>query len=274
VRGVPALSRAPRHRLLAVDLDGTLLSFDLRLDPRDVEALHQAMAAGLRVVACTGRPFPGALPWAREIGLQDPLVCYQGAQVRALDGTVLLDHGVPHELAMEVVRFCRERDLHVQAYKDDRLIVERDRPEARAYARHAGMEVHVVDDLDRAMGPTTPKMVIVADPEVVERLLPQVRQRWAGRLFVATSLPAYLEVTSMAADKQQALRFLCDRFGIRPQETVAVGDGRNDETMLAWAGLGFAVEGAPPEVLAAAGGRTVGRPGSGGIARLVERLLE
>ncbi|HLH68626.1 MAG TPA: Cof-type HAD-IIB family hydrolase [Candidatus Dormibacteraeota bacterium] len=272
--GVPAPSRAPRYRLLAVDLDGTLLSFDLHLDPRDVEALHRAMAAGLRVVACTGRPFPGALPWAQAIGLHDPLVCYQGAQVRALDGAVLLDHGVPHELAMEVVRFCRERDLHVQAYVEDRLIVERDRPEAQAYARHAGMEVHVVGDLDRAMGATTPKVVIVADPEVVERLLPEVRQRWAGRLVAATSLPTYLEVTSVAADKQQALRFLCDRFGIGPQETVAIGDGRNDETMIAWAGLGYAVEGAPPEVLAAADGRTVGRPGSGGIARLVERLLE
>ncbi len=271
--GVPASGPAPRYRLLAVDLDGTLVSFDLRLDPRDVEALRRAMRAGLRVVACTGRPFPGALPWARAIGLEDPLVCYQGAQVRSLDGTVLLDHGVPHGLAMEVVRFCRERDLHVQAYVDDRLIVERDRPEARAYARHAGMEVHVVGDLDLAMGPATPKVVIVAEPEVVERLLPEVRRRWAGRLNAATSLPAYLEVTSPAADKRQALGFLCDRFGIGAEETVAVGDGRNDETMIAWAGLGYAIEGAPPEVLAAAGGRTVGGPGSGGIARLVERLL-
>jgi Cof subfamily protein (haloacid dehalogenase superfamily) len=274
VNAAPAPGRAPGHRLLAVDLDGTLLSLDLRLDPRDVEALRRAMAAGLRVVACTGRPFPGALPWAQAIGLEDPLVCYQGAQVRELDGTVLLDRGVPHHLAMEVVRFCRERDLHVQAYVDDRLIVERDRPEARAYARHAGMEVHVVGDLNRAMGPTTPKLVIVADPEAIGQLLPEVRRRWAGRLSAATSLPPYLEITHPEADKRRALQFLCDRFGIGPEETVAVGDGRNDETMIAWAGLGYAVEGAPTEVLAAAGGRTVGPPGSGGIAGLVERLLD
>jgi len=128
-------------RLLAVDLDGTLLTVDLRLDPRDVMAAQRAEAAGIRVVACTGRPFPGALPWVRKLGLESPLVCYQGAQVRALDGATLLDRGVPHHLAMEVIRLCQEHDLHVQAYRDDRLIVERDRPEAQEYARHSGMAV-------------------------------------------------------------------------------------------------------------------------------------
>ncbi|HEY4028222.1 MAG TPA: Cof-type HAD-IIB family hydrolase [Candidatus Dormibacteraeota bacterium] len=260
-------------RLLAVDLDGTLLTVDLRLDPRDVEAVRRAEAAGVRVVACTGRPFPGALPWVRELGLESPIVCYQGAQVRSLDGGTLLDHGVPHEVAMEVIRFCRERDLHVQAYRDDQLIVDRDRPEAQEYARHAGMAVHEVGDLDAAMGPTTPKLVIVADPTVIERCLPEVRRRWAGRLYAATSLPNYLEITNPNADKRQALEWLCARLGVSHEETAAVGDGRNDEPMIEWAGMGYAVEGAPPEVVSAASGRTVGRPGTAGIAHLVEELI-
>ena len=259
-------------RLLAVDLDGTLISLDLQLDPRDVEAVRRAEAAGVRVVACTGRPFPGALPWVRKLGLESPLICYQGAQVRTPDGGMLLDHGVPHDHAMEVVRFCRERDLHVQAYRDDELIVDRDRPEAQEYAHHSGMTVNVVGDVDAAMGATTPKLVIVAAPEVVERLLPEVRDRWAGRLYVATSLPGYIEITNPDADKRQALAWLCARFGIPHGETAAVGDGRNDQPMIEWAGAGYAVEGAPPEVVAAAGGRTVGRPGTGGFAQLVEAL--
>jgi Cof subfamily protein (haloacid dehalogenase superfamily) len=260
-------------RLLAVDLDGTLISFDLKLDPRDVAAVRRAEAAGVRVVACTGRPFPGALPWVQRLGLESPLICYQGAQVRTPDGTMLLDHGVPHDLAMEVVRFCRQRDLHVQAYRNDELIVERDRPEAQEYARHSGMQVHVVGDLDAAMEATTPKVVIVASREVVDRTLPEARDRWAGRLYVATSLPTYIEITNPDADKRQALEWLCQQFGIAHSETAAVGDGRNDQPMIEWAGLGFAVEGAPPEVVAAADGRTVGRPGTGGIAHLVEELI-
>lgn len=259
--------------MLAVDLDGTLLSFDLKLDPRDVEAVRRAEAAGLRVVACTGRPFPGALPWAQKLGLRSPLVCYQGAQVRTPDGGMLLDHGVPHDLAMEVIRFCRERDLHVQAYRGDDLIVERDRPEAQEYSLHAGMAIHLVEDLDKAMSATTPKLVIVAAQHVVERTLPEVRDRWTGLLYIATSMPTYIEITNPNADKRQALAWLCNRFGIGCEETVAVGDGRNDQPMIEWAGLGYAVEGAPPEVIAAAAGRTVGKPGTGGIARLIEELI-
>ncbi len=245
----------------------------LNLDPRDVAALGRIVYAGVIVIVSTGRPFPGAVPWVLRLGLEGPIVCYQGAEVRALDGSVLLDHGVPHDLAMEVIRFARERGLHVQAYRNDQLIVERDRPEAHRYAEHAGMQVHVVGDLDQAMGPTTPKLVIVSTSEVIEPLLGEARRRWAGKLNVATSVSEYLEFTSVQSDKASALRFLADRFGIQQAEVAAVGDGRNDASMIAWAGLGFAVEGSPPEVIAAAD-RTIAGPGHGGIQQLAATLVK
>ncbi|HSS60336.1 MAG TPA: Cof-type HAD-IIB family hydrolase [Candidatus Limnocylindrales bacterium] len=261
-----------RYRLLALDLDGTILARDLTLDPRDVDGVHRMLNAGMTVIACTGRPYPGALPWVVKLGLTGPMVCYQGAEVRTLDGKTMLDRGLPHDVAMEVVRFARERDLHVQAYRDDRLIVERDRPEAHIYAEHASMEVYVVGDLDQAMGPTTPKLVIVANPTTLEALLPETRRRWANQLNIATSTPDYLEFTSVESDKASALQFVCGRLGIVQGEVVAVGDGRNDESMIAWAGLGVAVEGSPAEVIAAAD-RTIPGPGHGGIPLLAGLLL-
>lgn len=257
---------------MALDLDGTILDLKLNLDPRDVEALGRIKAAGITVVACTGRPFPGALPWAVRLGLDGPIVCYQGAEIRLPDGSTILDHGVSHDLAMEVIRFARERDLHVQAYRDDMLIVERDRPEAHEYANHAGMEIHVVGDLDVAMGPTTPKLVIVATAGRLEALLPEARERWKGRLNIATSVPTYLEFTSMESDKASALSFLCVRLGVTQEQSVAVGDGRNDASMIRWAGLGVAVEGSAPEVIAAAD-RTIPGPGHGGIQQLADVLV-
>src|SRR4029077_6444818 len=129
---------------------------------------------------------------------------------------------------MEVIRFARERDLHIQAYADDKLLVERDRPEAHEYAYHAGMPINVVNDLDQAMGPTTPKLVIVATRNVLEATLPEVRRRWLGKLNAATSMPTYLEFTTIESDKAQALAFVCKQLGIPQDETLAVGDGRND----------------------------------------------
>jgi Cof subfamily protein (haloacid dehalogenase superfamily) len=238
-----------------------------------VAAVGRIIRAGITVVACTGRPFPGALPWAKRIGLDGPIICYQGAQVRALGGEMLLDQGVDHALAMEVIRFAGERDLHIQAYFDDKLLVERDRPEAHEYADHAGMAINVVGDLDKAMGPTTPKLVIVAPRPTLETLLPEVRRRWEGRLNAATSMPTYLEFTSIVSDKANALAFLCTRMGIAQSQSAAAGDGRNDVSMIAWAGLGIAVEGSEPEVIAAAG-RTIPRPGRGGIQQLADLLIK
>jgi Cof subfamily protein (haloacid dehalogenase superfamily) len=257
---------------LALDLDGTILDMKLNLDPRDVEAVGQMVVAGVAVVACTGRPFPGALPWVKRLGLGGPIICYQGAEVRTLDGGVLMDQGLEHNLAMDVIRYAHERDLHVQAYVDDQLIVERDRPEAHQYADHAGMEIHVVGDLDRAMGPTTPKLVIVTTAEKAEALLPDARRRWDGRLNVATSVPEFLEFTSVHTDKASALAFVADRMGVAQSEVAAVGDGRNDASMIGWAGLGVAIAGSPQEVIAAAD-RTIPGPGHGGIHQLAEALL-
>src|SRR5260370_29526456 len=108
------------------------------------------------------------------------------------------------------------------------------------------MEIHVVGDLDEGIGGTTPKLVIGAPSVGLEQLLPEVRGRWAGRLIAATSMPTYLEFTSVESDKASALQFVCERLGVPQAETVAVGDGRNDASMIAWAGLGAAFEGQPP----------------------------
>jgi Cof subfamily protein (haloacid dehalogenase superfamily) len=233
--------------------------------------LAAARGRGLLVSACTGRPYSGAVQWVARFNLSEPLICYQGAQVRAADGSLLLDHGIPHALAMEVVRFARERHLHVNAYRDDHLLVEHDTPEGREYAHHSGLAPTIVPNLDAAMGPTTPKLVIVAAEEQIEALLPVVRAQWEGRLFVATSLPTYLEMTIPGADKGTAMEFLADHLGVRRPDTVAAGDGRNDLPMIVWAGLGVAVDTAPAEVLAVAD-RVIGRPGTGGLARLLDTL--
>jgi len=123
------------------------------------------------------------------------------------------------------------------------------------------------------MGPTTPKLVIVADPAVLEGLLPEARAQWKGRLNVATSTPDYLEFTNYNSDKSEALKFLAGRLGVPQDETAAAGDGRNDASMIAWAGLGVAVVASPDEVIRAAHGRTIAAPGHGGIEQLANLLL-
>jgi hydroxymethylpyrimidine pyrophosphatase-like HAD family hydrolase len=86
-------------------------------------------------------------------------------------------------------------------------------------------------------------------------------------------VPEYLEFTSANSDKASALAFLCEQLGITRVESVAAGDGRNDVSMLEWAGLGVAIEGSPPEVIAAAD-RTIPGPGHGGIKQLADIMVK
>jgi len=86
-------------------------------------------------------------------------------------------------------------------------------------------------------------------------------------------MPTYLEFTTIESDKAKALAFLCKQLGIPQEQTVAVGDGRNDVSMISWAGLGVAVEGSEPEVIAAAD-RTIPGPGHGGIQQLADVLIK
>lgn len=260
------------YRVLGLDLDGTIVSAALEAAPEDVAALSRARAEGLEVVVVTGRPYPSARQWVESFGLPGPVVCYQGAQVRDLDGSVLLDDGVPAGEAARVIEHARRRDIHVQIYRDDQLLIERDRPEARAYARHAGIRFTLVPDLVAALGPSTPKLVMVGEPEQMLAEMRAFPARFGDGMFATTSEPTYLEITNAHANKRSALEFVCARLGVSSSQVVAAGDARNDIPMVAWAGLGVAVEGAPPELLEAAD-MVIPGPGRGGVKQLVEHIL-
>ena len=169
---MPAL----RPRLVACDLDGTLLGPELVFSPSIRRGVATLRAAGVRVVICTGRMFSSARPRAAELGLRDgPIICYGGALVADLESGAWLRHEpIDGDVAAALVRFARERDLHVNAYVDDLLHVETDDRWTRWTVGYAKVDVTLVDDLMPVVerGPT--KLVIAADPNVAAEIALEV----------------------------------------------------------------------------------------------------
>jgi len=201
-------------------------------------------------VLVTGRMFQSVLPYAREAGIEDPLVCYQGAVVAdPRTGKFLRHVPIPLDLAREAIAAVEAEGFPLNVYVDDELYVARETVESETYARFQNLAVHPVGDLLAWLEKPPTKLVSVGDPLKLDGLETRMKARFDGRLYISKSLPHFLEFAHPNVTKGSGLDFLAGLVGFRREETVAFGDGENDVELLEWAGYAVAVANAHPKVL-------------------------
>ena len=261
-------------RAFACDLDRTLVAEDAVIRPRTAAAIAAARAAGVHVIVVTGRMFRSVRPYVLEAGLDDPVVCYQGAVVAdPVTGEFLRHVRIPRALALEVIDTLVARGFHVNCYVDDLLYVDEVTPEARAYADFQNLEIHPVGPLHDWLHDDPTKLVAVGDPDALTELEAELKPRYRGRLFVSKSLPHFLEFAHPEVSKGAGLQFVADLLGFTAAQTVACGDGENDRELLDWAGFGVAVANGHPDILARAD-LVVPSADDEGVAALLEAYLD
>jgi Cof subfamily protein (haloacid dehalogenase superfamily) len=244
------------------------------LHPRTCDALMRTRARGTHVVVVTGRMFRAVRPYLEQAGLDDLVVCYQGAAVAdPTTGEFLLDIPVPLAEAREAMDAVVAAGFHLNCYLDDQLYVAEVTPEAKRYADFQHIPINAVGDLRSWLDRDPTKLVAVGDPEALEELEAELKPRFAGRLFISKSLPYFLEFAHPGVNKGSGLAFVADRDGFEPEETVACGDGENDRELLEWAGFGVAVANAHDDVLARAD-LVVQSVQEEGVAALLEAYLD
>ncbi|MCR5135146.1 MAG: Cof-type HAD-IIB family hydrolase [Clostridiales bacterium] len=236
-------------RLIATDLDNTLLDKSGGVPPETVAALAEAEKKGVVVTVATGRSFASARGVAELIGGNGLAICYNGSQIRRLaDGALLYSGCVDKDVQQAIIEFVHERGLYLQQYDNDVIVVETLRldkhndPDLR-FAPHR----EVGDFLKEPLF-DTPKMMIAADPAEVPVLQAELEEMFAGRIFCAQSEPHLIEIMPAAVNKGTALAALCQEFGIRRDEVMALGDNTNDMHLLQAAGLAIAVANAVPQL--------------------------
>jgi Cof subfamily protein (haloacid dehalogenase superfamily) len=257
---VPALdleSHPHAPRVVATDLDGTILPLLLdgtqALTPLTIAAVRVLDQIGIPTILVTGRMFRSAACYARDLGLDGPVAAYQGALIREVGTGCLLHHDpLPLELTREILDLLEPQGYSVNLYVDDELCVARRTEEVDRYELLSGMKANVVGRLSSYLHQPTTKMGVGADPETIDSLLHSLRAHFGARLIAVKTWPFFLEMTSPTATKARALQVLGRRLGFEAAHVLAFGDSYNDADMLAWAGTGVAMGGAPPEVVAAA----------------------
>jgi len=252
----------PRVRLIALDIDGTLLRGDRTISARTRLAIEHARAVGVRVVLVTGRRHPSARRVAEELGGELPLVLHNGALV-VEGGCVRRCRPLPRAAALRAIATGRaagaEPVLHCGQGGEGWLLVDAEaRPGGLVgyYLARAQEEVRVVPDLVAAATTEEPIQVMFggerAEMDPLFSLLAAELGSCARieRTVYPSTGVVLIDVLHPAVGKAEALSFLQERWGIDPSETLAIGDNWNDREMVERSGLGFVMGNADPDLLA------------------------
>jgi hypothetical protein len=272
-----------RFRLLALDIDGTLLGSDRRVSERNRAAVRAARAAGIRLVLVTGRRLPAARGIAETLGPDIPLVLHNGALIVEA-GRVIRCRPLARGVARDALRAGEvagaDPVVHCGTNGEGRLLVERVSPSNTLLAYYldkAHPDVTVVDDLEAALPEHPIQVMFGGGIDDIAALEPRLRGALGARgrlertLYPARGV-ALLDVIDPTVSKAEAVAFLETRWGLASSATVAIGDNWNDREMLERAGLGLVMGNAEP-ALRALGLATLPGNDEDGVAVAIERHL-
>jgi Cof subfamily protein (haloacid dehalogenase superfamily) len=244
------------YRLIATDIDDTILAPDGSLPESNRLALERLHKRGVVVVFSSGRATISIRSVAARIVPPDDdeyLIAYNGARVTtARTDRVMYQRPLTPDSIKLVMGYARSEGLLVQGYRGDDFLVERDDPRSAQYAHETDMKYEKVPDLVAALPEGSPKLLIIDDPATAPKHQEQLTALARGRFTAIPSKPHYIEILDPGVSKGDALMRLAEHLGIPIAETIAVGDSLNDREMLQAAGLGVAVANARDELKAIA----------------------
>jgi Cof subfamily protein (haloacid dehalogenase superfamily) len=241
-------------RLIALDLDGTLIGRDLTLPERNRRVLAAAMEAGCWVTIATGRSFIPTSRFASDLQLNAPLVLYQGALVQDhRDGHVIHRDTLPLDLAREVAQFVADQQLVAQVHDwDGTAYTARTNPFIERMRTITGAPATPVDNLVTWLERPPLKFLFIDEPTRIDGLVQRLHTQFGARVAVVRSHELIVEITAPQVSKARALSVLATHLGVPREAILAMGDHDNDADMLTWAGLGIAMPDASPAARAAA----------------------
>lgn len=259
------------YKLVAIDLDGTLLDPDLQISPRNVAVIRDAIAANIIVTLSTGRMFAAALPFARLLQLDVPLITCNGAAVICAETKkIYYEVPLPSDLVLSIITEAQRRKMTVSIYTVDDIFVAETGDNVNIHARIDNAEVKPADLAEVAAERKIIKILLTspnlyADTE-------QMHSLYGARTTFYFSLPWFTEIVAQGVNKGAALKTLGNVFGVSSAEMIAIGDNYNDLPMLEYAGLGVAMGNASVELKEQADFVTR-RHDDDGVADVIEKFI-
>lgn len=261
-------------RLIALDLDGTVVAPGSTVSQRVREAVIRARAAGVPTTIVTGRMLQSARPHADALGVEGPIICYQGAAVYVVASGERLTH-VPLsiELGQRIFARAAADGVRTLGFLDDELYTEDFDQYVERYTAISGVRPHIVSSLAELFAnASSTKIVCVVEREDADAYVQTLETFLGPTGYVTRSFPEYIEVMNPEVNKGRALAAVASLYGVSLDETMGVGDSWNDVPLLDAVGFGVAMGAAPPELLAVADA-SVGDVYHDGAAEAIDRFV-
>lgn len=260
-------------KMIASDMDDTLLNNERKISPRNLAAVKAALAAGIVFTLATGRMYRSIKPFAEQLQLDVPLIAYNGALVKgALSEKVYVRKPLQLQTALDALAYCKVKDYYVQVYIDDELLVKEENEFSRMYSKISGIPTTAVGEDIYHISKAPHKLLLMTASSDFAAAWRDVASRFEGRIDVTSSKDNFLELMEPGVNKWVAVKKLAEGMGIRPEEIMCIGDSNNDISMITNAGIGVAVANAKPQVQQAAKLITASNDNDG-VALAIENIL-
>ena len=265
------------YKLIALDMDGTVLKNDKTISVKTIEAIKAATLKGLHVVLCTGRPLNRIKKYLNDLNLlndKNHVICLNGALVQDTTNNVISSFNLTHEDFNLLCDLSDKLNVHIQGISPDADITH-NRDVSKYTVRHSlfnDMKLKIVDKYNLPENIIINKVMFIDDKNIIDRVIKELPEWVYERFTVVRSSDVFLEILNKKASKGLAVSLLSDHLGLKQSEVICVGDAENDISMIKYAGLGVAMENAFPEVKEVADFITSSNE-EDGVAKVIEEFM-
>jgi Cof subfamily protein (haloacid dehalogenase superfamily) len=262
-----------KYKLLALDIDGTILNDRRELTDNTVMAIKKAIDSGVHVTLCTGRPIQGVKWLVEKLGIETPVITYNGAEiVDPVTNEILFKNQLLPEDAVKIAEWGKDRDVTLIIWSQGKLYGYPMNERVEFYKQIALTEPKEATDIKGLAEKGITKIIWFDEIDRINQLKTQLKETDFKSVTYVTSNPKFLEFFNSEVSKRISMERLAEILGVSREETVAIGDGYNDVPMLEGAGLSIAMGNAPDDIKALCKAVTDDN-NNDGVAKAIERYI-
>ena len=240
-------------KMIATDIDGTIVSAGSDFTPEVRNCIKKLSDKGIKVVLVTGRMHSSAVHVAKDLGLDTPIISYQGGLIKDFNGKTLYQKNLNSNYAKDIIKWAKANNIHINLYIEDKLYVDNDNETVRKYVdgKYINYTVCSFDDI-KIENVNKILAIDYHNADRVSQWVEELKEKYP-QLYIVKSTPYFCEIGSIDAKKSNGVEFLCNYWGIKKENVLAIGDQDNDIDLVASGGIGVAMGNASENLKSVAG---------------------